>query len=87
MWQRRAFLRAAGAGFAASLLPRQAEALERSDLVFASSIQRCTRFSLGSSATRFRASFISAIRAARLAAFRRRSAFTVSTPAAESSSE
>lgn len=40
MWRRRAFLRAAGAGFAASLLPRQAEALERSELVFASSIQR-----------------------------------------------
>jgi hypothetical protein len=27
MWQRRAFLKAAGAGFAASLLPRQASAL------------------------------------------------------------
>jgi uncharacterized protein len=39
MWQRRAFLKAAGAGFAASLLPRQAEALERSELVFASSVQ------------------------------------------------
>lgn len=40
MWQRRAFLKAAGAGFAASLLPRQAEALERSELVFASAIER-----------------------------------------------
>jgi len=40
MWQRRAFLRAAGAGFAAALLPRQVEALERTDLVFASAIQR-----------------------------------------------
>ena len=39
MWQRRAFLKAAGAGFAASLLPRQAMALERSELVFASSVQ------------------------------------------------
>ena len=39
MWQRRAFLKAAGAGFAASLLPRPAEALERAELVFASSIQ------------------------------------------------
>ncbi len=39
MWQRRAFLKAAGAGFAAGLLPRQVEALERSDLVFASSVQ------------------------------------------------
>ena len=40
MWQRRAFLQAAGAGFAASLLPRAALALEQSDLVFASSIQK-----------------------------------------------
>ena len=39
MWQRRAFLKAAGAGFAASLLPVQAMALERSELVFASSVQ------------------------------------------------
>jgi len=39
MWQRRAFLKAAGAGFAASLLPAQAFALERSELVFASSVQ------------------------------------------------
>lgn len=39
MWQRRAFLRAAGAGFAASLLPRQVLALERTELVFASSVQ------------------------------------------------
>ena len=39
MWQRRAFLKAAGAGFAASLLPKQAFALERSELVFASSVQ------------------------------------------------
>ena len=42
MWQRRAFLKAAGAGFAASLLPRQALALERSELVFASSVQTAT---------------------------------------------
>ena len=39
MWQRRAFLKAAGAGFAASLLPQQALALKRSELVFASSVQ------------------------------------------------
>jgi len=39
MWQRRAFLKAAGAGFAASLLPSQLAALERDDLVFASSVQ------------------------------------------------
>lgn len=39
MWQRRAFLKAAGAGFVASLLPRQAMALGRSELVFASSVQ------------------------------------------------
>ena len=39
MWQRRAFLKAAGAGFAASLMPRQVAALERSELVFASSVQ------------------------------------------------
>ena len=42
MWQRRAFLKAAGVGFAASLLPRQAVALERSELVFASSVQTAT---------------------------------------------
>ncbi|MHA6691100.1 DUF1513 domain-containing protein [Devosia sp. A449] len=42
MWQRRAFLKAAGAGFAASLLPRQALALERSELVFASAVQTAT---------------------------------------------
>ncbi|WP_244489111.1 DUF1513 domain-containing protein [Devosia sp. Root685] len=39
MWQRRAFLKSAGAGFLASLAPRQILALETSDLVFASSIQ------------------------------------------------
>lgn len=39
MWQRRAFLKAAGAGFAASLLPRQVLALERNELVFASAVQ------------------------------------------------
>lgn len=39
MWQRRAFIKAAGAGFVASLLPRAALALERNDLVFASAIQ------------------------------------------------
>ena len=39
MWQRRAFLKAAGAGFAASLLPRQVMALERNELVFASAVQ------------------------------------------------
>lgn len=42
MWQRRAFLKAAGAGFAAGLLPRQALALERSELVFASAVQTAT---------------------------------------------
>jgi hypothetical protein len=40
MWRRRAFLKAAGAGFMASLLPRRAEALERAELVFASSIRK-----------------------------------------------
>jgi len=40
MWQRRAFLKAAGAGFATSLLPRGAEALERAELILASSIQQ-----------------------------------------------
>ncbi len=40
MWQRRAFLKAAGVGFAASLLPRRAEALERAERIFASSIQK-----------------------------------------------
>ncbi len=39
MWQRRAFLKAAGAGFAAGLMPRAALALERSELVFATAIQ------------------------------------------------
>lgn len=39
MWQRRAFLKAAGAGFAGGLLPSQVAALERSELVFASSVQ------------------------------------------------
>jgi hypothetical protein len=39
MWQRRAFLKAAGAGFAASLLPQSAEALARADLVFATATQ------------------------------------------------
>lgn len=39
MWQRRAFLKAAGAGFVAGLMPRQAMALEQSELVFASSVQ------------------------------------------------
>lgn len=38
MWTRRAFLRSAGAGFAAGLLPRAAIALDRSDVVLASSI-------------------------------------------------
>ncbi len=39
MWQRRAFLKAAGAGFAASLLPQRAAALAEAELVFASSVQ------------------------------------------------
>lgn len=39
MWQRRAFLKAAGAGFMASLMPRGALALESGELVFASAIQ------------------------------------------------
>jgi len=39
MWQRRAFLKSAGAGFVASLLPRQTMALEGSELVFASAVQ------------------------------------------------
>lgn len=40
MWQRRAFLKAAGAGFVASLLPQRAEALAEAELVFASSTQQ-----------------------------------------------
>ncbi|MEO8756688.1 MAG: DUF1513 domain-containing protein [Devosia sp.] len=39
MWQRRAFLQAAGAGFAASLLPQRAEALESAELLFATATQ------------------------------------------------
>lgn len=39
MWQRRAFLKAAGAGFAASLLPQRAEALATAELLYASAIQ------------------------------------------------
>lgn len=39
MWQRRAFLKSAGSGFIAGLLPRQVLALDRNDLVFASAIQ------------------------------------------------
>lgn len=39
MWQRRTFLKAAGAGFAASLLPQSAEALARTDVVFATATQ------------------------------------------------
>jgi uncharacterized protein len=39
MWQRRTFLRSAGAGFLAGLLPQQLLALERNELVFASAIQ------------------------------------------------
>lgn len=39
MWQRRAFLKAAGAGFAATLLPRRAEALDRAELLFATATQ------------------------------------------------
>lgn len=38
MWERRAFLKAAGAGFAASLLPRAAFALESAEVLFASSV-------------------------------------------------
>lgn len=39
MWQRRAFLKAAGLGFAASLLPQRAEALAGAELVFATATQ------------------------------------------------
>ncbi|HEY4170033.1 MAG TPA: DUF1513 domain-containing protein [Reyranella sp.] len=39
MWQRRAFLKAAGAGFAATLLPQRAEALESAELLFATATQ------------------------------------------------
>lgn len=39
MWQRRAFLKAAGAGFAASLLPQRAAALANAELVFATATQ------------------------------------------------
>ena len=40
MWQRRAFLKAVGAGFVASLLPQRAAALAGADLVFASAVQQ-----------------------------------------------
>lgn len=40
MWTRRAFLRSAGAGFAAGLLPRAVQALDRTDVVLASAIQQ-----------------------------------------------
>lgn len=39
MWQRRAFLKAAGAGYLAGLLPQQAAAIERTELIFASAVQ------------------------------------------------
>ena len=39
MWERRAFLKAAGAGFAATLLPQRVEALERAELLFATATQ------------------------------------------------
>jgi hypothetical protein len=39
MWQRRAFLKAAGMGFAASLLPQRAEALAGAERVFATATQ------------------------------------------------
>ncbi len=39
MWERRQFLKAAGAGFAAALLPRQAAALSNAELVLASACQ------------------------------------------------
>lgn len=39
MWQRRAFLKAAGVGFAATLLPQRAEALAAAELVFATATQ------------------------------------------------
>ena len=40
MWQRRAFLKAAGAGFVASLLPQRAAALADAEMVFASAMQK-----------------------------------------------
>jgi uncharacterized protein len=39
MWQRRAFLKSAGTAFAAALLPRQVEALDTAELVFATATQ------------------------------------------------
>jgi hypothetical protein len=42
MWQRRAFLKAAGAGFVASLIPQRAEALAEAELVFASSTMQAS---------------------------------------------
>jgi hypothetical protein len=39
MWQRRAFLQAAGAGFIASLMPARAEALDSAELLFATATQ------------------------------------------------
>ena len=40
MWQRRAFLKAAGAGFVSSLLPLGAAALAEAELIFASAVQQ-----------------------------------------------
>lgn len=40
MWTRRAFLGASGASFLASLAPARAEALDRAELIFASSIEK-----------------------------------------------
>jgi uncharacterized protein len=40
MWQRRAFLKAAGAGFIAGLMPQRVEALASAEMIFASATQR-----------------------------------------------
>ena len=40
MWQRRAFVKAAGAGFLAALLPQRAAALASAELVFTSAVQQ-----------------------------------------------
>jgi hypothetical protein len=40
MWERRAFLKAAGAGFAASLLPQRAAALDSAEMLFVSATEQ-----------------------------------------------
>lgn len=60
MWQRRAFLKAAGAGFAATLLPQRAFAMEQAELVFASAV-RTTSGSYGAALLTERGDLISTV--------------------------